>query len=498
MKFTNKANNIFQRSIIECFIFFISTFYLFSQTQKPQSFEQNITASNLKQYVSVLTADSMMGRSLYTGGETKSGNYIANFFKEINLNNPNINNYHQCFDVYSYNYNGKTSLNEKEINDFVFWGYDTSVQWNTLPVYFAGYHQTLPDSVKNHAVIVFAMDISDMIQSIQKLRENKNNNVYLLFFGDDSYTYQYISKSYWSYTNQTFNKKNNIFHIAFRPLLENDRDLKLFFFNDKTFKEVTGTGIRKVKKQARTAKEMNKPESSAFSTMDFKYKINTVAKNATSCNILGFIEGTTHKDEVIVVGAHYDHLGINKEKKIYYGADDNASGTAALMSIAQCFMNASKNNFQPKRTVLFIAFGSEEAGLLGSEYYVENPLFPLNQTVAVINMDMIGRGDKHLKKENFVYAKCYGKNTKDLKKTVKEIDKNSDIKIKNPPFQQTILYRYGSDHYNFAKNDIPSFVFFTGTHDDYHTINDTPEKLNYKNMEKISRFVFRLAFDLSK
>lgn len=499
--------------------FFLSTSFSVAQEYKIEQSEKHITAQQLEAYVRVLTADSLLGRDVKSGGEKKAGNYIADIFKKEALNNCGNDDYHQCFSLFEPSSACKVTLNKQEIYDFVFWGVDTIEQGYHLPIYFAGYHTTIPDSIENHAVVVFAMDIDDMIKSIISLRKSNKNNTFLLFFGDDSYTYDYISQSYNSYISKLFSKKNNVFHTAFRPLLESDKDLKLFFFNDKVFKEISGKPIRKAKKEARVALGMKRLPYNIIPDMEFNYQIQTALRHPFSCNIIGMVEGTTQKDECVIIGAHYDHLGKDVHGNIYYGADDNASGVAALIAVAQSFAEAVRQGMQPERSIVFIAFGSEEAGLLGSEYYVNHPLFPLEKTVAVINMDMIGRGketlkskkaevdttktmnsnqeDKEVKEGNNVYAENYGTNSAFLKKQAKKMEKELNLQVKNAPLTQKIIYHFASDHFNFVKKNIPAIAFFTGTHDDYHTPKDTPDKLNYKNMEKISKLVFRLSWEIA-
>lgn len=485
-----------KRGFLGIFLFLWIAFQINAQNDL-KVFENQINKENIKSYIQTLTTDSMCGRDVALGGEKKAGNFIAGFFADNSLNKCGTDNYHQCFSIQDYIYSCKASLNNKAVEDFVFLGKDTTTVWHTLPVFFAGYQQTLPDSIENHAIIVFAMDISDMMEAVVKLRENHKNNVFLLFFGDDGYTFDYISASYKSYINKTFNKKTNLFHTYFNLILAHDPDLKLFFFDDAVFKKFTEKGIRKAKKESRTALMMKKSQENIISNMDLKYRTQTEVKKQTSCNIIGMIEGTTKKDEYLIVTAHYDHLGKNSDGEIYRGADDNASGTAALMSVAESFASASQQGIRPKRSIVFITFGSEESGLLGSNFYVNNPVFPLEKTVAVINMDMIGRGEKYSKNDDFVFIECYGKKSDDLKDYIQNIDNELDIKIKKAPALQKMIYRFASDHYNFVQKEIPAIVLFTGTHDDYHTPNDTLEKLNYDNMEKISKLVFRLISEIS-
>lgn len=220
----------------------------------------------------------------------------------------------------------------------------------------------------------------------------------------------------------------------------------------------------------------------------------------SSENVLGYIEGTDKKEELIVLTAHYDHLG-KHEGEIYYGADDDGSGTVALLEMAEAFQLAKNRGFGPRRSILIMPVSGEEKGLLGSSYYSENPVFPLSNTVANLNIDMIGRMDKeHEGDPNYIYLIGSDKLSQDLH----QISENTNKKYT----QLALDYRYNdekdpnrfyyrSDHWNFAKHDIPVIFYFNGVHDDYHKPTDTVDKIHFEKMEKITRLVFYTAWDLA-
>ena len=218
-------------------------------------------------------------------------------------------------------------------------------------------------------------------------------------------------------------------------------------------------------------------------------------------NIIGFIEGGDLKDEIIVITAHYDHLGTKKDTLIYNGADDNASGTAAIMEIAQAFMLAKKEGNGPRRSVLIMPVSGEEKGLLGSKYYTENPIYPLENTIANLNVDMIGRTDKKYANDpNYIYLIGSDRLSMDLHHISEEVNnKYINLRLdytyneKDDPNR----YYYRSDHYNFAKNNIPVIFYFNGVHKDYHQPTDTAEKINFEKIEKISRYIFLTAWELA-
>jgi len=233
---------------------------------------------------------------------------------------------------------------------------------------------------------------------------------------------------------------------------------------------------------------------SAYMTKGFGPKLND------SENIWAYIEGSEKPDEVLVISAHYDHVGM-MNGEVFNGADDDGSGTVALLEIAQAFMEAKKAGYGPKRSILFLHVTGEEHGLHGSRYYSENPLFPIANTIADINIDMIGRrDDEHKDNGNYVYVIGSDRLSSELhsineaanaKYTKMALDyKYND---RNDPNR----YYFRSDHYNFAKKGIPSIFYFNGVHEDYHKEGDEPEKIEYDLLAKRAQLAFATAWELA-
>lgn len=217
-------------------------------------------------------------------------------------------------------------------------------------------------------------------------------------------------------------------------------------------------------------------------------------------NILAFIEGTEKSNEIVVISAHYDHVGKNKEGVIYNGADDDGSGTVALMEIAEAFQISKKNGHAPKRSILILHVTGEEHGLLGSKYYTENPIFPLNNTIVDLNIDMIGRSDQENIGKDYVYVIGSEMLSSELKKIIETANKSTNnlelnYRYDDPNDPQRLYYR--SDHYNFAKHNIPVAFFFDGIHEDYHKPTDDPEKIDYELLKKRTQLVFASAWELA-
>ena len=219
-----------------------------------------------------------------------------------------------------------------------------------------------------------------------------------------------------------------------------------------------------------------------------------------SHNVVAFIKGEEKPDEIVVISAHLDHLGI-ENGEISNGADDDGSGTVAMLEIAQAFKDAIKDGYSPKRSILFLHLTAEEKGLQGSKYYTDsNPIFPLENTVANLNIDMIGRVDAlHENDRNYIYvigSDMLSTELFDISEAANETYTNINLDYRYSNKTDPNQYYYRSDHYNFAKNNIPVAFYFNGKHDDYHKVTDTPDKIEYDLLEKRARLVFYTAWEL--
>lgn len=284
-----------------------------------------------------------------------------------------------------------------------------------------------------------------------------------------------------------------------RPSMALDKNKKeqkekasIFYISEKMAKSLI-PWEKNIKTLNSTAKS-NSKSLQAHIEMSVSKKIEKFHSN----NILAFIPGTEFPDEVVILSAHYDHLGM-KGDDIYFGADDNGSGTVSLLALMQAFKMAAEEK-APLRSMLFLWMTGEEKGLLGSEYYVENPVFPLENTVADLNIDMIGRTDKnHPDDPEYVYIIGSDKLSTKLHETNENANKKVGLELdytyndENDPNR----FYYRSDHYNFAKNNIPVVFYFSGVHKDYHKPTDTPDKIMFGKMGKILQLVFYTAWDLA-
>ncbi|MFT5762383.1 MAG: Zn-dependent M28 family amino/carboxypeptidase, partial [Polaribacter sp.] len=267
-----------------------------------------------------------------------------------------------------------------------------------------------------------------------------------------------------------------------------EAEMYYFLINEKMGKALVGNKIKSTK------------TSSVATKLEMNYKSITISH--PSENVAAIIKGSEKPDEYIIISAHLDHVGVNAKGEIFNGADDDGSGTVSLLEIAEAFKTAADKGHTPKRSIIFLHVTGEEKGLLGSRYYTDyEPLVPLANTVANLNIDMVGRIDpKREGDRNYIYLIGSDKLSADLHNISEQVNKtftNIELDYTYNDENDPNRFYYRSDHYNFAKNNIPIIFYFNGTHDDYHQASDTPDKINYDLLENRSRLVFHTAWELA-
>ena len=280
------------------------------------------------------------------------------------------------------------------------------------------------------------------------------------------------------------------------------RPLNVFVSKDVASKLATAGGLD-LEKLAAEVRKSEQPKKTA-STLKASLKAGSARTKKGVPNVIGYLEGSdpTLKKELVIIGSHLDHLGRGRDGQIYPGADDDGSGSTALLAIARA---AALNGQRPKRSLLFIAMAAEEMGLLGSEWYVEHPIFPLADTVAELQLDMVGRWEEAHPSENPGDEKAEdNKNSLHLVGAKKISSQLHDIVIKLNADHIGFDFEYDgekyytrSDHYNFAKKGVPVTFMFTGVHRDYHMTTDTPDKIDYPKLARVAQLNYLLAWELA-
>jgi len=507
MNYTNK-NTVLMLVVA---VFFVTLSQSDQNIPQPTSWSIENKIKKIKSHVFVLASDSLEGREVGTNGELLAADYISNYFKQINIPPLKDSSYYQEF-----------SLGSRKFD------YAKIKVGHTR--YFFG--QNFYSFPKFKDVSIFSSDIVFLVYGIDSenysdYNVDVKNKILLVFDGEPtnkegqylvSGTNKKSPKASYREKLKTAKQKgakalliikNNIkkdykqfSHRIKNPgvfLVEKQASIPFFFVDKKiakdllSIKSITPLIDTILHAETTATKYIKKPIS-----IDTK----TIEEFFVGKNVLGCIEGSDPnlKEEVVVITAHYDHIGVINGK-IHNGADDNATGTAALLEVAESFQAAKKLGKKTKRSVLIFANSAEEKGLLGSYFYVENPIFPLNKTITCLNVDMVGRVDKnHPNDSNYVYLIGSDKLSTDLhnlsEKTNNEyVGLNLDYTFNDPGDPNRFYYR--SDHYNFAKKNIPSIFYFSGVHEDYHMHTDTHEKIIYEKVEKTARLIFYTAWEIA-
>ena len=239
------------------------------------------------------------------------------------------------------------------------------------------------------------------------------------------------------------------------------------------------------------------------------YMIDREDVEVVSNNVMAFLEGSDPelKDEVVVITSHYDHIGISLPDstgdRINNGADDDGSGTVAVLSAASAFAKAAEQGVRPRRSILFMHVSGEEKGLLGSRFYSDHPVFPVENHIANINADMIGRSDEaHLSQGVTDYFYLIGgpiisSGLDSLVTVANEKTANLIIDYAYNDLDDPNQFYRRSDHWNFGRLGIPFSFFFTGVHEDYHQPSDEADKINYPKLTAITQVLFGAANELA-
>jgi len=494
---------------------------VYSQDPVAEKYAQTITADDLSYDLHVLASDSLEGRETGKKGQKMAARFLASEFKKYGLQPPvktdSGMSYFQKFELVKKEWEEVYLVVDKKkkvfLQDFYVYGDISLPKEEKLKVVFAGYGIDSPTysdytglDVKGKAVIIF------MGEPVKDGNSLVTGSKTLSYWANDwrrkaGAAKQKGAKCVFVIIGQEqkdFDARlTQLKHHLQQPTMGftyKERPGSAFFVPVQLAAELLKTTEKELLNDKDTLGQTVKPVNLKLKSAHLKAKVKVKSTPVYTENVLGYIEGTDKKGEVLVITAHYDHLG-KEGDKIFYGADDDGSGTSALMELAQAFGKAKQEGHPPRRSILIMPVTGEEKGLLGSEYYTDHPVFPLDSTVVDLNIDMIGRLDEaHEKNPNYVYLIGSNKLSTELHKISEEANTtythiDLDYKFNAPDDPNRFYYR--SDHYNFAKNKIPVIFYFNGTHADYHQATDTVDKILFTKMEKITRLVFYTAWELA-
>ncbi|PWJ42742.1 M28 family peptidase [Sediminitomix flava] len=457
-----------------------------------QKYQETITANDLKEHLYVIASDEMEGRDTGSEGQKKAASYIVDKLKKMNLEGPvkTGDPYQQEIPFIQRSTKSVTfsrgNKNATLYNDFYAWGHFNYKADSVELVYVGnGLPETLSQFDLKGKAIIFNSKLPKNFEGDKKW-ENPINRVKNA--SENGVVFSMVIRP----TDKEFKKELKLYRSYLeRPQLVYEQEVKSAS-NSGIY--VTGPTLATMLFDGKLPQENGNSTKVLFEAIANQDKLE-------SSNILGYLEGSDKKDELVVITSHYDHVGIINGK-IHNGADDDGSGTVSLLEIAEAFTEASKDGFKPRRSILFMSVTGEERGLLGSKYYTDfDPIFSLDQTVTNINIDMVGRFDeKHKDANEYIYVIGSDMLSSELH-TVQE-DANERFgnglvldytyNKKDSPER----YYYRSDHYNFAKNNIPVIFYFSGVHEDYHQPTDTPDKIEYELMAKRAQMIFATAWKI--
>lgn len=481
-----------------------------SQDSLAIKYAETITAEELSTHLHIISADDYEGRETGYEGQRKCEQYMVNYYRDLGLP-PVKGTYTQEFEVSlddpSKVYVTKAGKHYTFLDDYYYYP-GTSDRKMSAEIVFMGYgidDEKYSDvdkaNIKGKVIVVWdgepkGKDGKHLVSgdgpskwsatrdAKQSLMEDNGAIALLIVYPDYQMKIEQV-RGYFSHKGMSLPQKNSSASAAM-PIFHISMEMASSVMGAKAFKK-----LKKSKKKGKT-------RSLEAGQMDITFARSS--EMLTSSNVMGYIEGTDKKDELIVITAHYDHIGV-MDGVVYNGADDDGSGTVATLEIAQAFAMAKADGHGPRRSVMILNVSAEEKGLLGSQYYSENPVFPLEMTVADLNIDMIGRVDEqHEGNENYVYligADRLSQGLHDAGEKVNTEYVGLELDYTFNALDDPNRFYYRSDHYNFAKNNVPSVFYFSGVHEDYHQPGDTVDKIMFPKLEKITKLIFHTAWELA-
>lgn len=466
-----------------------------AQDQVAKKYGDQITPADLKENLSILASDAMEGRETGKRGQKMAAAFVKANFEDFGLTAPVNGGYYQPVELYTsvpgdiYIKAGQNKF--LNFQDVAFYGSSDSGGEVSLPVVFVGkgrkedFDQV---SVEGKAVLVQLGAEENFRGPISLARERKAKLI--LVYHDDVNAFKELVGQLKDYMG------NGIMSLTKpEPVAQN---AGVFFVSPDVATKVLNTTSEKLAK-AITGNSLKKVKAGTIA-----YKTAMDVRVLKSDNVMGYLEGTDKKDELLVISAHYDHIGkLNGTEGdlINNGADDDGSGTVSVLQLAKVFAQAKKEGKGPRRSILFLLVTGEEKGLLGSDYYTQHPVFPLEKTVVDLNIDMVGRRDpQHKDSAPYVYVIGSDK----LSTELHNLSENTNKTYTNLIFDYTYndqnhpdrLY-YRSDHWNFAKNNIPIVFYFDGIHEDYHKPSDEVSKIEFDLLAKRAQCVFYTAWEIA-
>tara|TARA_B100001287_G_scaffold262820_1_gene253121 strand:+ start:95 stop:1591 length:1497 start_codon:yes stop_codon:yes gene_type:complete len=487
---------------INLFLFKFFLFYCFfcyGQQDVLNKASNSIKIDELKEKLYKYSSDEFGGRGTPSKGQQLAVEYLQNHYKGLGINSLKNDTYLQAVPLQLED-KPEISLN---ISDKTFNYYEDYISYANGPDF----------NYVSEEIVFIGFGIDDPKYSDYKGKDVKGKILVASggepFDENQNYLIGGKNRSKWSNSREEIRLKKSVARkkgALGLILIDN------YLFRRYKYRHLDSDSGRGEKRMALSNDEENNFQVLLFSekhknflkkdnlkfTMSFKKNV----KKFTADNVAAVIEGSVFPNEYIILTAHLDHVGI-QDGEIYNGADDDGSGTVAMLEIAEAFALARDQGYQPKRSIIFLHVTAEERGLLGSQYYADyEPLAPLNQTVANLNMDMMGRADpeRGIKNLNYIYIIGSDILSDDLHKINMNANNNHaflELDYRFNDINDPNQFYFRSDHYHFVKNNIPAIFYFSGVHEDYHQPTDTAEKILYDIYKKRVKLIFHTAWELA-
>jgi len=498
-------NVLFPVAIIG-FLVFQSPIIVNAQKNPLSKWGNTIQAADVKKHIFTIAGPEMEGRNTPSAGLNKAADYIENYFKQLGLEPGNGSSFRQYYPVYKDSVSRYAlAINGTELIPYADFDPNYSSNYTSemffSQVVFAGYGiiDAQRNDYKNINVQGKLVLIIDEIPADYKRADKIPRDDPSTIYGKLK-TAKKNGAAALLIISSNFPRKERI--IPMRWHLEQYRPSIMpitFFVSEATAAKMLGRSS-----VAALTDDSTKANAGSTYAADVKLAYQKEIKTEMVSNVLGKIEGSDKKDEYVFITAHYDHLGKTGDTTIYYGADDDGSGTTGLLELAEAFSMAKKGGKAPSRSIILMAVSGEERGLWGSNYYANHPVFDLNKTSVDLNIDMIGRvGFEYQKNKdsaNYVYIIGDDKLSSELNPITEKINKRTEkllLDRKYNDINDPNRFYYRSDHYNFAAKGVPIIFYFNGVHEDYHKPTDTPDKINYSLLAKRARLVFYTAYEIA-
>ena len=478
-----------------------STLTYAQSTKKLQKIAKTITESDLKAKLSVIAGPEMEGRETATPAQKKAAAFIEDYFKQLGLLPGNGDSYQMNFPVFQDSLTSSSfTINGKAIEMYTDYSISplsmSTGSWNSDSVVFVGFG--IADSARNDFKANNVKDKWVVFAEGTAADADKPSTQYSFRSPASTYSKMMQARSNGAkgviVITKDFPKKSSAVKGNMYLKQSQVKPLPAVAISYTTAALLLG-------KSFSSFSNVQQVQAGTYAAA-FSFSSNTVTNNLQSSNVMALLPGGEKKDEYVFITAHYDHLG-KRDSVIYYGADDDGSGTTSVLELAEAFAKAKQKGYTPKRSIVFMTVSGEEKGLWGSEYYAAHPVYPLNKTSVDLNIDMVGRIDPERNygdSMNYVYTIGEDKLSSDLQPISDSIN-NRFVKMEldrkyNDPKDPNRFY-YRSDHFNFAKNGVPVIFYFNGTHADYHQPSDTVDKINFDLMAKRVKLVFYTAWEMA-